>query len=90
MSAYSDNFIGNILKNWVHSYKPPVSGRAALLEKAAIVKRNRYSFCALIPRIQFFDYPIQSTSDCTQNLSSCFFAQSIHASIQPRVISYAL
>lgn len=90
MSAYSDSFIGNILKNWVRSYKPPETGRAELLAKAATIKRSRYDLCALIPRIQSFDYPIQSTIDCSQTLNLSFFAQSIHASFQTRVISYAL
>jgi hypothetical protein len=90
MSPRADNFIGNILKNWVASHKPPVNGRVQLLEKAAEIKRNRYNLCALIPRLQFNDYPIQNTNDGPQPLSSWFFAQSVHASVQSRVKSYAL
>jgi hypothetical protein len=90
MSIRVDNFIGNILKNWVASHKPPVNGRAQLLEKAAEIKRDRYNLCALIPRLQYDDYPIQSTNVGPQPLSSWFFAQSIHVSVQSRVRSYAL
>jgi hypothetical protein len=90
MNMHADKFISNILKNWVASHKPPVNGRAELFAKATTLKRNRYDLCALIPRFQFFDYPIQNINDCTQTLGSCFFAQSIHASVQTRVKSYAL
>ncbi|GEM_PF-1174479 len=90
MSTHTDHFIGNILKNWVASQKPPVNGRAQLLEKAEGIKRSRYDFCALIPRLQFNDYPIQSTNEGLQLQSSWFFAQSIHVSVQSHVKSYAL
>jgi hypothetical protein len=90
MSIHVDNFIGNILKNWVASHKPPVNGRAQLLEKAVAIKRDRYNLCALIPRLQYNDFAIQSTNEGPQPLSSWFFAQSVHASVQSRVKSYAL
>ena len=85
MRTYSDTVFGRILKNWAAQHQPPDDGRIKLLSKASQVHRRTYNLSALIPRPQFNDYPIHSTNEWSQSLCSWFFAQSIHASVQPRV-----
>jgi hypothetical protein len=85
MSTYSDNAFGKILKNWAAEHKPPANGRAQLLSEAAIVHPRKLDLSFLIPRPQFNDYPIHTTNEWSQSLSSWFFAQSIHASVQARL-----
>jgi hypothetical protein len=85
MSAYSDNAIGKILKNWAAEHKTPANGRAQLLFKAAISQQKKYDLSFLIPRPQFNDYPVHSTNEWSQSLCSWFFAQSMHASVQARL-----
>ncbi len=84
MSAYSDNGLARILKNWVAEKQPPADGRARLLAQAVKEQRKRYDLCALIPRNQFNDYPIQYNNEWSQTIFSWFFAQSINAGVRAR------
>lgn len=82
---YSDNALGKILKNWAAEIKPPMDGRSQLLAQASVVQKKKFSLSFLIPRSQFNDYPLHTTNEWSQSLTSFFFAQSIHASVQARL-----
>ena len=87
MRTNADTVLSRILKNWVAQYQPPANARAQLLSKACNAHRKKYNLSAIIPRTQFNDYPIHSTSanEWTPIQFTWFFEQSFTAGFQARV-----
>lgn len=85
MSTHTDNFIGNLLKNWVLQFRPPVNGRAQLLSSAIAAQRKNQSFSVFFPRFHIEEYAAYEPNEWSQAVSTWFSAQFIHASVLARV-----
>jgi hypothetical protein len=85
MSTHADNFIGNILKNWVMQFRPPANGRAQLLTSAIAAQRKSQSYSAFFPCFHTEVFPAYEPNEWSQAVCTWFSAQFIHASVLARV-----